>query len=121
MAVSKLVAAVAAVFTFSLAQAEDGPITAKEIKESWVGKKILGTLSNGTRLEMTLKADGTATLIALGKGDYGTWRLTEDGYCATWREIRAGQERCFTARRAGSVVVLLGPDGAEAGKFTEIR
>lgn len=121
MALSKLVAAVAAVFAFSLAQAEDGPITAKEIKESWVGKKILGTLPNGSRLEMTLKADGTATIIAFGKGDLGSWRLTEDGYCATWREIRAGQERCFTARRIGPHIVLMGLDGAEAGKFTEIR
>jgi hypothetical protein len=33
--------------------------------------------------------------ITGGRTDEGHWRLWEKGYCATWRQMRSGAERCF--------------------------
>jgi hypothetical protein len=103
------------------ARAQDMPITGKEIQDTWVGKMVLGTTANGAEVTMRLLADGTATLSAGSTTDSGTWRSWESGYCTTWKTSRAGQERCFTARRSGSRITVLNPDGSISGYFHEIR
>jgi len=103
------------------AQAQEAPVTGKEIQDTWVGKTLLGTAANGAPVTMVLSADGTATLSARSTNDSGTWRAVENGYCTTWKTIRAGQERCFTARRSGSKVTVLNPDGSVSGQFDEIK
>ena len=47
--------------------------------------------------------------------------IVENGYCTTWKKIRAGQERCFTARRNGTNITMLNPDGSVSGTFTDIK
>ncbi|MEO8305656.1 MAG: hypothetical protein ABI724_16210 [Betaproteobacteria bacterium] len=70
---------------------------------------------------MKLLADGTAQLSAGRTNDSGTWRLSDTGYCTTWKTIRAGQERCFSASKSGDRITVLDPDGSVSGYFTEIK
>jgi hypothetical protein len=103
------------------AQAQEVPVTGKEIQDNWVGKTLSGTTASGAAVTMKLSADGTATLSVGNTNDSGTWRASENGYCTTWKTIRAGQERCFTTRRSGSKVTVLNPDGSANGQFHEIK
>ncbi|MBK7079552.1 MAG: hypothetical protein IPN24_07170 [Betaproteobacteria bacterium] len=103
------------------ALAQDQPVTPKEIQETWVGKTLSGTNASGGPVTMKMQADGSASVAAGSTSDTGSWRLSDQGYCTTWKTIRAGQERCFTARRAGTRVTVLNPDGSVSGYFTEIR
>lgn len=103
------------------AQAQDMPVTGKEIQDQWVGKTLSGTTANGAPVTMRLMADGSATLVAGSTRDSGTWRASEGGYCTTWKTIRSGQERCFTTRRTATNVTVLNPDGSVSGTFHEIK
>jgi len=103
------------------ALAQESRLTAKEIQETWAGKTMVGTTASGASATMTLGSDGTAQLAAGNTKDSGTWRLSEQGYCTTWKNIRAGQERCFTVRRTGTTMDVLNPDGTLSGQFNEIK
>lgn len=103
------------------ALAQDATVSPKEIQDTWVGKELLGTTASGAKAAMRLEADGKASVTAGNTADTGTWRLSEKGYCTTWKTIRAGQERCFTVNRAGSVLRVLNPDGSLSGEFTSIK
>ena len=65
-----------------------------EIKTLLEGKKLLVRVGNGSPFEVQLNIDGSTVTSALG-GDTGTWRLSDDGYCAKWTKIRKGEEGCF--------------------------
>lgn len=103
------------------ASAQEQPVVAKEIQETWTGKTLVGTTVNGAPTSMAFGADGNAQLSAGNTRDSGTWRVSEQGYCTTWKTIRAGQERCFTVRRVGGRMVVYNPDGSVSGQFTDIR
>jgi len=103
------------------AYAQEQPVMPKEIQDTWVGKTLVGTTANGAPATVRLLPDGTASLAAGSTNDMGTWRLSEQGYCTTWKNIRAGQERCFTVRRVGTKMSVFNPDGSLSGQFTEIR
>lgn len=77
------------------------------------GKKILGQAANGGMFDVQMTADFTATTSAAG-GDTGKWRLSEDGYCATWTKIRKGAEACFKISKSGLNYFVIGPDGSQA-------
>lgn len=98
--------------------AQNGPVSGKEIQETWVGKDLTGTTASGAKVSMRLDQDGTATLSAGNTDDSGTWRPFDTGYCTTWKTIRAGQERCFTVTRDGAVFKVANPDGSPSGQFT---
>jgi hypothetical protein len=113
--------ALAAVIACLPAAAQEQPVTPKEIRETWIDKTLSGANANGTPVTMRFQNDGTASLSAGRTSDTGTWRVSETGYCTTWKTIRAGEERCFTARREGSKVTVSNPDGSVSGYFTDIR
>lgn len=94
----------------SAAQPADVLWAPEQIRAQWVGKKVFGRASNGQAVELQLAADGTATVSAGTLQDSGTWRLNESGYCATWKVIRAGQERCFTVADRSGTLYILNPD-----------
>jgi len=104
--------------------AQDGQLSAQDIQTSWVGKTIVGTIGSGPAtgkpLEFTMNADGTATVSGAAT-DTGTWRLSDKGYCATWKKIRSGQERCFTVLRKGAEHHVINPDGTTSTVVTQIR
>ena len=85
-----------------------------------MGKTLVGSTANGGKVTMVLTSDGTAQLSGEAN-DAGSWRVSENGYCTTWKKIRAGQERCFTARRNGTNITVLNPDGSVSGTFTDIK
>ena len=110
-------------FSGSLTQAlaQDGPVAAKEVQDTWVGKELTGTTASGARATMRLESDGKASVSAGNTSDTGTWRVSESGYCTTWKTIRAGQERCFTVVRAGTTLKVMNPDGSLSGQFNAIK
>jgi uncharacterized membrane protein len=105
-------------------RAQNGLLSPKEIEATWVSKTVAGTVgsgpSAGKSIEFTMNLDGTA-MVAGAVVDTGTWRLSESGYCATWKKIRAGQERCFTVVRKGSNLEVINPDGTLSTTVTAIR
>ena len=104
-----------------VSHAQDGPVSGKEVQETWVGKDLTGTTASGAKVLMRLEQDGKALLTAGNTSDSGTWRPSDTGYCTTWKTIRAGQERCFTVTRAAGVFKVANPDGSPSGQFTAIR
>lgn len=109
------------VFLCTTAFAQEHPVPAKEIEETWVGKTLEGTTTGGAAVTMTLGKDGNAQLNAGKTRDTGTWRVWEQGYCTTWRNIRAREERCYTVRRSGGKLVVFNPDGSVSGQFSEFK
>jgi len=101
--------------------AQDEPVPPSEIKESWVGKTLVGATASGAPATLRLLPDGSASVSAGSTSDTGTWRVSEQGYCTTWKNIRSGQERCFTVKRAGTKMTVFNLDGSVSGYFTEIK
>ena len=103
--------------------AQDGQLSAQDIQTSWVGKTIVGTIGSGPAagksIEFIMNADGTA-VVSGAATDTGTWRLSDKGYCATWKKIRSGQERCFTVLRKGAEHHVINPDGTTSTVVTKI-
>src|SRR4029078_8835585 len=95
-----------------LCSAQSEAVTPKQIQETWVGKNLVGKTAGGAPATLKLLSDGTAQLNAGTTNDSGTWRLSDTGYCTTWKTIRAGQERCFTASKSGDRITVLNPDGS---------
>jgi len=104
-----------------LALAQDGPVSAKQIQETLVGKELSGTTASGAKATMRLEPDGKASVTAGKTSDTGSWHLSDTGYCTTWKTIRAGQERCYTVIRSGSALKVLNPDGSLSGQFTDVK
>ncbi|MBI2753614.1 MAG: hypothetical protein HYX46_08905 [Betaproteobacteria bacterium] len=107
--------------TVPLAMAQEQAVTAQEIQDEWVGKTLVGATPSGAPVTMAFNANGTVALTAGRTSDTGTWRVVDNGYCTTWKTIRAGQERCFTARRAGTKITVSNPDGSVSGYFTGFK
>ncbi len=103
-----------------LLHAQDATLTPLEIQSAWVGKTVVALISGGKTIEMQLKPDGRAELSG-SLSDAGTWRLSEQGYCATWKKIRAGQERCFTVIRKGAEIQVINLDGSLNSTVTAVR
>jgi hypothetical protein len=121
----KYATAILTIFIFSaqvsLSLAQDGPVSTKEIQDTWVGKELTGTTASGSKATMRMEPDGKASVSAGNTNDTGTWRISENGYCTTWKTIRAGQERCFTVLRAGTAFRVMNPDGSLSGQFNAIK
>lgn len=101
--------------------AQERPLTPQDIKDKWVGKVAVGSTTNGMPVELKLQAEGLAAVVAGPTSDTGTWRLTEQGFCTTWKKIRSNQERCFTGVVQGSTTKVFNPDGSSAGQYTEFK
>jgi len=111
-------AALAVVASSTLAQ--DARLSPEEIKAAWVGKKVVAQTVKGVAIEMRLAPDGTATLGG-GFTDAGHWRLTDTGYCATWRKIRGGKEGCLTVVRRGDKTFVLNADGSTNSEILKVE
>jgi hypothetical protein len=110
--------------TSTMVTAQDGTVTPQTIQSTWVGKTLVSTIGNGPlkgkQINLYLNPDGSARVEG-AIVDSGTWRLSDQGYCATWKNIRAGQERCFTVVRKGNDQLVNNPDGSLNNTITEIR
>lgn len=97
-------------------------VSPKEIEESWVDKSLRGSTAAGRTFVMKLQRGGVISISGDAANDTGSWRLSESGYCTTWKTIRAGQERCFTARRAANGdITVYNPDGSTSGYISMVQ
>ena len=123
--VSKLVL-FCSIYTLAAVNAlsQDAPMAPQEIQATWVGKTVVASISSGPIsgkiIELVLRADGTAE-VSGAIADSGVWRISSAGYCATWKKIRAGQERCFTVVRKGNEQHVINPDGTTNSVVTQVR
>ena len=100
--------------------AEEVLMTPDEIQKTWVDKKIFTRAQTGVLVDFYLKSDMTADLSGTGWSDTGSWRMSDNGYCAKWKRIRAGEERCFTVVKNGSTVTVLNPDKSVSGEILKV-
>jgi hypothetical protein len=65
------------------------------------GQPFNAATNSNVKFKMTFTADGKMTRAAAsgggGKGE-GTWKLSKDGFCTTWKNAGAN---CFTVVSAG--------------------
>ena len=104
--------ALALVFAAVPVAAQDFQLTPEEVRTTISNKKLFGRGSNGALVDVAFREDGSATVSAGSLNDSGTWRITETGYCATWKVIRQGKEGCFTLVRRGGTLYVLNADGS---------
>lgn len=96
----------------SAAFAQDQAMTGEQVKAALVGKKVFGRSTTGGLVDFHMRADGTSDVAVGTMTDTGVWRITDNGYCTTWKKIRPGQERCFTVVKRGDKTLILNPDGS---------
>ena len=60
------------------------------------GQPFTSSTPSNIKFTMVFKADGKVTRKpqgTTGVGGEGTWKLSKDGFCTTWK---GGNENCFT-------------------------
>jgi hypothetical protein len=77
-------------------------LASKEIQaEFFNGVPFTSSTPSNTKFTMVFKADGKVTRKPQGKtgvGGEGTWKLSKDGFCTTWKGTK---ENCFTLVTVG--------------------
>ena len=90
----------AAVFMIAAAFAA-GKLTPSEIQAAFFnGQPFTAATPQGIRYKMVFTADGKMTREPAGKSgakNEGTWKLSKDGYCTTWKNDR---QNCFAVLNA---------------------
>src|SRR4030095_4182747 len=69
--------------------------------EFFNGAPFTSLTPSNTKFTMVFKADGKGTRKPQGNtgvGGEGTWKLSKDGFCTTWK---GSKENCFTLVTAG--------------------
>jgi len=107
-------------FALDVSVAQDSPMSPDEIKQAWVDKKVFSRGSTGAFFDFYLRSNGTAEVVGNSGSDSGTWRLSDTGYCTTWKKIRAGTERCFTVVKKGSSLIVFNPDLSVAAEVLKV-
>jgi hypothetical protein len=64
------------------------------------GQAFTATTPSNLKFKMTFAADGKMKRQPIGTGSRGegTWKLSKDGFCTSWK---GGREGCFTVVAAG--------------------
>lgn len=75
------------------------------------GKPFTAQAPSGSTLTLTLSPDGSAKAASKGKkkGETGTWRVSDSGYCSTWGK---GSEKCYTIQKNGDKYDVVNAHGA---------
>ena len=77
-------------------------LSPKEIQAGFFdGQPFTSSTPSNVKFTMVFKADGKVTRKPQGKkgvGGEGTWKLSKDGFCTTWK---GSKESCFTLVTAG--------------------
>jgi hypothetical protein len=85
----------AAAFVVAAALAA-GKLTPNEIQATFfTGQPFTASTPQGIRYKMVFTADGKMTREPVGKQgakSEGTWKLSKDGYCTTWK---GAPQNCF--------------------------
>jgi hypothetical protein len=88
----------AVVFTTSLFAAPPAKLAPSEIQSTFFnGQPFTAATTSNVKFKMTFSADGTMKREPAGGGGgskgTGTWKLSKDGFCTTWKNAGAN---CFT-------------------------
>ena len=107
------------------ALANSATLSPQEIQSTWVDKTVGATLATSfwqkaKPFDIRLKKDGSAELAG-SFVDSGTWRISDKGFCTTWKVIRPGEERCFTVVKNGEQTQLINPDGSVNATILKIN
>jgi hypothetical protein len=64
------------------------------------GQPFTASTPSNVKFKMTFAADGKMKRTPIGTGNRGegTWKLSKDGFCTTWKSAK---ENCFTVVSAG--------------------
>ncbi len=93
---AKLAGATVAVLLTGVAFAATKLSPKEIVTEFFDGKAFTAATTSGTKFKMTFASDGTVTREpqdkAGAKGE-GTWKLSKDGFCTTWKGSPAN---CYT-------------------------
>ena len=75
------------------------------------GKAFAAAAPSGSTLMLTFNPDGSAKALPTGKkkGQNGTWRVSDTGYCTTWGK---GTEKCYTVQKIGDRYDVFNGNGA---------
>ena len=80
-----------------------GKLSPDEIKTTFFdGKPFTASTPSSVKFKMTFTPDGKMKRHPVGggkKGGEGTWKLSNDGFCRTWK---GAKEECFTIVSAGA-------------------
>ena len=94
------------VAAFTVAAAHAAPpakLSPSDIQTTFFNGKpfTAATPSAGAKFKMTFTADGKIKRqpIGSGKRGEGTWKLSDNGFCRTWK---GAKEECFTVVSAGT-------------------
>jgi hypothetical protein len=97
--------------TSVLLAAPVGRLAPKDVETTFFnGKPFTASTPSNVRFKMVFKPDGTMTRESLGKAGAkskvkaggiteGTWKLSQDGFCSTWKSAR---ENCYRVHENGS-------------------
>jgi hypothetical protein len=97
--------ALGTVLTMSAFGAEPAKLPAKlspnDIQTTFFnGQPFTAQTPSNLRFKMTFTADGKMKRVPIGTGSRGegTWKLSKEGFCTTWK---GSKDRCFTVVSAG--------------------
>ncbi len=118
MIARSLVAALALAGVVSPASAATNQLTPDEIQSTFAnGKPFTAVSTSGDVFVLTFKPDGSAleTLKGRRKGSTGSWRVSDKGYCTTWR---SNKEHCYTVVKVGAKYAVRGATGQLISTWT---
>src|SRR5437660_6217660 len=86
-------------------------VAPQDIKAAFgTGKAFTAEAPSGSTLTLTFNPDGSASAVQKGKkkGNAGTWRVSDTGYCTTWAKAT---EKCYTVQKNGDHYDVLNEKG----------
>lgn len=84
-----------------LAAPPAGKLAPNDIQSTFfTGQSFTASSPSNVRFKMTFTPDGKIKRVPIGKGNRGegTWKLSKDGFCTSWK---GGKDSCFTLVSAG--------------------
>jgi hypothetical protein len=96
--------AAAVIFATSLAAAPTAKLTPEQVQSTFFnGQPFTASTNSSVKFKMTFSADGKMKREPAGNGGggakgEGTWKLSKEGFCTTWKGAGAN---CFTVVSAG--------------------
>jgi hypothetical protein len=95
---SVITCAAASILLTILAQAAADKLSPEDIQRTFfTGQAFIAATPSNLKFKMTFTADGKMKREPTGGGGgargTGTWKLSKDGFCTTWK---GAKENCFT-------------------------
>jgi hypothetical protein len=94
--------ALAVVLTASAFAASPAKLSPNDIQTTFFnGQPFTAKTPSNLKFKMTFTADGKMKRQPIGTGSRGegTWKLSKEGFCTTWK---GSKDRCFTVVSAGT-------------------